>query len=74
MDGHMESIMKRLVFAVIIIVAFATYAIQTVGQTSISTAGFIGFLPQRGSWRRLALVMRCVPRLRPGQVALGRRG
>jgi hypothetical protein len=40
-DGHLESIMKRLIFAVIIVVAFATYAIQTVGQTSISTSGVI---------------------------------
>jgi hypothetical protein len=33
--------MKRLTFAVIVILAFATYAIQTVGQTSISTGGVI---------------------------------
>lgn len=33
--------MSRLIFAVIVILTFATYAIQAIGQTSISTEGVI---------------------------------
>jgi hypothetical protein len=59
-----EKIMKRLIFAVIIILAFATYATQSVGQTAFSAAGVIesstgGFKYPDGSVQLSAILPPC---------------